>query len=465
MRSTTEALAREAARLNARDWSAVSAAIAATGVPTNDGTAVADAGLKDKLRKVKADIAEAQEERTALAKAVEDAKGAFAGKDTYDTSSDEFKAAKEAVAALGSHDDRIAEMREAERGILEMLGGSSPATGRGQDRPAGDPSDPRGWASSHIFADQDIRQALEHLSTSKAKMGPMQLGEVASREALLADITGSANMRRGDYVGILPQLRRPLSVLDLLPTGTMDGNSIPYTEESGSLDTATETAEGSAKPEGAWTPTDKEATAQTIAHWQKIRKQVLADFPALQSIIDNRLRYGVLRRLEAQVLNGSGSGSNLTGILNTSGIGNVPYDAGELPVDQILEGITKVLLADAMADGIVMHPTDWAAALKLKATGGDEQYYSGGPFSVTPQVMWGLPLIPSKAIPLGTALVGDFAIGAQLFIREGVNVLISDSDQDDFIKNKVTLLGEMRAALPVWRPPAFAEVELVDPTP
>jgi hypothetical protein len=69
-----------------------------------------------------------------------------------------------------------------------------------------------------------------------------------------------------------------------------------------------------------------------------------------------------------------------------------------------------------------------------------------------------VPLIPSVAIAQGTALVGDFSIGAQLLIREGVQVLLSDSDQDDFIRNRVTMLAEMRAALPVFRPAAFATV-------
>jgi HK97 family phage major capsid protein len=97
--------------------------------------------------------------------------------------------------------------------------------------------------------------------------------------------------------------------------------------------------------------------------------------------------------------------------------------------------------------------------LIAKATG-NGHYYSGGPFSVTPQVMWGVPLVPSPAMAQGTVLIGDFAAGAQLFIREGVSVLLSDSDQDDFIKNEVTLLGEMRAALAVWRPAAFCTVDL-----
>lgn len=429
----TRRLAELAAHLNARPWSEVDAKIDASGVPTCKVTGTdSDQDLRGKLSRLETDIAQARDDRKDLQTKVDQAKAAFAGVEGYNRDSDEFQAAQEAVRQLGEHDDKTADMEAAQVGILKLLNHKD---GRGNsDRPSGDPTDPRGsWNSAAVFEDEQMRAVLQHMSSSKAKVGPVQLGEIASREALVTDVTGSANMRRSDWAGILPQLRRQLRVLDLIPTSTMDSNSIPYTQESGSLDTATETAEGGLKPESAWVPTDQTADAQTIAHWLKIRKQVLADFPALQGIIDNRLRYGVERRLEGQILVGDGSGSNLRGILATSGIGAVAYDGAELPADQILVGITNVLLADGMADGAVMHPTDWANTLKAKASG-DGHYYSGGPFSVTPQIIWGIPLVPSKAITLGMVLVGDFAIGAQLFIREGVNVLLSDSDQDDFIR-------------------------------
>ncbi len=78
--------------------------------------------------------------------------------------------------------------------------------------------------------------------------------------------------------------------------------------------------------------------------------------------------------------------------------------------------------------------------------------------------MFGLELttttIVTTAIPAGRALVGDWGRGATLLIREGVHVLVIDSDQDDFVRNRVTLLGEMRAALPVWQPSLFVDVDL-----
>jgi HK97 family phage major capsid protein len=69
--------------------------------------------------------------------------------------------------------------------------------------------------------------------------------------------------------------------------------------------------------------------------------------------------------------------------------------------------------------------------------------------------MWGLPAIPSRAMPQGQALVGAFARGTTLFIREAVNVRISDADQDDFVRNRLTMLGEGRFGLAVWQPTAF----------
>lgn len=433
------------------------------------GAEVADAPLKDKLKKIEAELATERDRRPGLVKARDEAREAFASSESLSQESPEFEAANDAVRELGACDDRVAELKELQVATLKMLGRDAPTSARGNDRPAGDPTDPRtqGWLAATL-GDADTLEALARAAVSKNRFGGIDLGSVASRDALVADITGSTSMRRGDFGGILPQLRRRLSVLDLIPTGTMNNNTFPYTREGGSFATAAETAEGATKPEAALTLTDDEAVAATIAHWLKVRKQALSDAPALQSIIDGRLRYGVLRRLEGQVLSGDGSGANMRGILNTTGLGAVTFSAGAVLVEQILAGITTVMLADAEATGIVMNPIDWQAALLTKATysasagvtGGSGEYVGGGPFQMTPQQLWGVPLVPSIAVAQGTALVGDFAIGAQLLIREGVQVLLSDSDQDDFIRNRVTMLAEMRAALPVFRPAAFSTVAL-----
>jgi HK97 family phage major capsid protein len=418
--------------------------------------------LKDRLKEVESDIASLRDDRVSAIAERDAARDAFAKLDDLTADSDEFKTAQEAVAKVGTIEDTIADRQSVQVGILKMLGQHDEVRARADDEaqrhPLNGEHQPAGWNSKALFERDGIKEALAQAAHTKSRFGGIELGQVCDREALKADVAPTANMRRAADYGILPQLFRPLRVLDLIPTGTMDGNVLPYTQESGNF-LAAETVEGAAKPEDGVVYTDAAATAQTIAAWLKIRKQALADVPALQSIIDARLRYSVQRRLEGQVLNGNGTDPNIRGILATAGLGAVAYAAGQLAADQVLRAMTTVLLADAQATGIVMNPLDWQDALLAKAAG-DGHYYSGGPFSVTPAVMWGVPLVPSPVIPAGTVLVGDFAIGAQLFIREGVNVLLSDSDQDDFIKNKVTLLGEMRAALAVWRPSAFATVDL-----
>lgn len=427
--------------------------------------------LKRKLAEVEDELRSLREERADKARKREEAKEAFAKIDGWDANSSEYQAAKDAVAGLGQVDDKIAETQQVQTDILRMLGQQQhPEQARsGNGRPT-DPASQReggNWDSAHLF-DEDLKAMLASTAGSKGRFGSIRIGEVVDRDRLAADITDTPFMRRGTYVGVVPQIFRPLRVLDLIPTGTTDGNLVPYTQEGGDLDSgAAETAEGDIKPEGTATYTDASAPVQTIASWQKIRKQALSDYSAVQSMIDFRLRYTVMRRLERQILAGDGTGSNLTGILNTAGIGTVAYSGATPSSELVLTGITNVYLAGAEATGIVLNPIDWQTALTQKAelsSGpppvGSGDYVGGGPFMNTPQIMWGVPLVPSPALAQGSGLVGDFQIGATLLVREGVNVLLSDSDQDDFIRNRVTMLGEMRAALPVWRPVAFQNVAL-----
>lgn len=424
--------------------------------------ATATPGLRDRLRAIEERIEGLRDEIKEAEKDERAAQAEYAGLENVVPGTPEFEAAKEASRKVGELRDELADMQAEQTEVLRMLSSSDPAARRAREAMRTDTLDNRpaaGWDSASLLT-QDVGEQLERFANTKSGMGQMQLGEVVTAENFAADIAPTANMRRGDYYGVLPQLQRPLRLLDLIPSGQMNGNNIPYTREGGTFTDAAETAEGATKPEAGVTYTDDEALARVVAGWMKLPKPALADVPALRGIIDQRLRYIVLRRLEAQIINGNGTAPNLRGLLNTSGIGAVAFDGGELAADQILTGIVNVLLADAVADGILMHPTDWANVLKVKAAG-DGHYYSAGPFSVTPQVIWGVPLIPSPAVPAGMVLVGDFSIGVQLFVREGIQVLFSDSDGNDFVQNRVTLLGEGRFALPVWRPAAFSSVDVL----
>jgi HK97 family phage major capsid protein len=423
--------------------------------------------LKDKLKSVEAQLDEARNERAAKAKERDAAREAFAGIDGADTSSPEFQQARKAVEELGQVEQRISGLSEAQVGILKMLG-NDPAITRKADTGGDDRDETGEWSAKSLFTDELVAK-LERAANTKGRVGPMELGQVASRDALKADVTGTSSMRRGAFAGVVTQLRRRITLLDLISVGTTDGNLVPYTQESGTYNAA-ETAESSLKPEGGLIYTDVDANVRTIAAWQKMPKQALADVASMASVIEGRLRYGVQRRLEDQVLAGSGVSPNLQGILATAGIGSVPFGASTPLGELILSSMTQVMLAEAEPTGIVLNPSDWQKILTTKATGSGEYLNevepvlakeagleSAGLSAPLIPTLWGVPVVHSTVIPAGTALVGDWTIGCQLFIREGVNVLMSDSDQSDFISNRVTLLAEMRAALAVWRPAAFSK--------
>ncbi len=205
--------------------------------------------------------------------------------------------------------------------------------------------------------------------------------------------------------------------------------------------------------------------AKTIAHWVKLKRQQLDDVPALAVITQARLVYGVLRRVENQIVAGDGVGENLVGLLNSeTPIGSIPFVADTFLADLTLDGITEVLAAEADPNAVVMNPYDRAAMLKAKAGALDGSwtgpYLSMGPFASSGGTIWDLPWIPLTVMPRGTAIVGDFTQGCTLFVREAPNIRISYADSDDFIRNRCTMLGEGRFGPAIWRPACFAKVAL-----
>jgi HK97 family phage major capsid protein len=72
-----------------------------------------------------------------------------------------------------------------------------------------------------------------------------------------------------------------------------------------------------------------------------------------------------------------------------------------------------------------------------------------------PDTLWGLPVVPTPAMPQGDFLVGALALAAQIYDRMSPEVLISTEHADFFTKNLVAIRAEARLALTVKRPAAL----------
>lgn len=254
--------------------------------------------------------------------------------------------------------------------------------------------------------------------------------------------------------GIITQPQRRLTVRDLVAPGRTASNMITYMKETGFTNNAAPVAEGARKPESTITLAQSTAPVIKLAHFMKASTEILDDFPALQSYIDERLTYGLRLIEENQLLKGSGVGNNLNGLYTQASAYVAPITiAGATHIDILRLALLQAELAEYPSDGLVLHPSNWASIELLKDTTG--QYIIGNPQGTLSPTLWGRPVVTTQAMSIATFLAGAFRMGAQIFDRLLASVAIATENEDDFVNNLITILIEERLALVVNRPEAF----------
>ncbi|ATA23529.1 capsid protein [Brenneria goodwinii] len=254
--------------------------------------------------------------------------------------------------------------------------------------------------------------------------------------------------------GIVAPPERTMTIRNLLMPGTTGSNSIEYVQETGFTNNAAPTAEGVKKPQSDITFELKTAPVRTIPHFFKASRQILDDAPALASYIDGRARYGLRYAEELQLLSGDGTGANILGILPQAAEFSPSLTlTGATPIDRLRLAILQSVLAEYPSSGFVLNPIDWAGIELTKD--GEGRYIIAQPVNGSVARLWGLPVVETQAIVQNTFLTGAFNLAAQIYDRQEIEVLLSTENEDDFVKNMVTIRAEERLALAVYRPEAF----------
>lgn len=348
---------------------------------------------------------------------------------------------KAADEALIKHNELSARMTEIEQKLV-----------RGSEGPQRPKS-----IGQQVTENDDVKAFI----AAKKSKGSVSVQMKAIISALTTDADGSA----GDLIvpqrqaGILGLPQRRMTIRDLLTPGRTSANAIQYVKETGFTNNAATVSEtsGATKPQSDIKFDIVTTSVTTIAHWVLATKQILDDVPQLQSYIDGRLRYGLQYIEENQLLNGGGTGTDLNGIYTqaTAYVAPiVPSAAGNLTkIDVIRLAILQAFLAEFPANGIVMHPSDWAD-IELTKTDDGAYLFANPQGGVEPR-LWRLPVVETQAMTVDKFLTGAFQLGAQIFDREDANVEISTEDSDNFRKNLVTIRAEERLALAVYRPESF----------
>lgn len=254
---------------------------------------------------------------------------------------------------------------------------------------------------------------------------------------------------------VVDAVTRPIQILDIIPTGTMNSASYPWMLETTRTHAAAETAEGATYKESTFELTEQTSTARKITDSIPVTDEQLEDEAAVQSYLDMRVRFGISQRLDNQVLNGDGTPPNLTGIRNTAGIQTQAKSADPVP-DAFFKAMTKIRVTGrAIPTANIMHPNNWQGIRLLRTA--DGIYIWGNPSEAGPERLWGLPVVQSDAIPEGTGLVGSFSDWCQILERRGIIVEMGFIG-NQFTEGKQTIRASMRAVFAVYRAPAFCTV-------
>lgn len=275
--------------------------------------------------------------------------------------------------------------------------------------------------------------------------------------------------------GVIQVDRKPVVVMetaddrtvlrDVLNVSQTDSNSVEYVIIDAYTTAADVVAEAAVKPESTMGISLGTAPVRTLAVHMPVTEQQLQDVPQMRNLIDNRLTYDLRKLEEKQVMYGSGSGQNLTGILPLASVAAItrsaPSDTQNL--DRVRIGITDVLINGYEPNALVVHPYDWEAMILLKAT--TKEYIWA--IVTDPQTgnsrIWGLRVVETVAAKNPASaqrymLVGDFIRGATLWDRQQATVEVGYID-DQFIYNLRTIRAEERIAFGVHAPKAFVKYE------
>lgn len=382
----------------------------------------------------------------------------------YDGDVDDLiKRADDITAKIEQANQRDARLRALQGAVPP--GDPQPQPGQQRQQPGMQPDD-RGNQHPLTVAEAFVRSKALETFRENGKRGNFSVEGADFRAAPAGTVTTGTQPQQNTRVpGIIPQNPDfPLLIANLLDRQTSDGTTLEYMRDTSgpqsSWNQAAVVAEGGDKPKsGPFTFDLITTTLKTVAHWVPITRQAADDNSQLMGYINGRLTYGLEYKLDREILTGNGT-TQMQGILTTSGIGTYQPASGN--TDSKLITVRKAKTQGELAlyppDAIVMNPLDWQDIELDTDANGQFRVITTVTDAGAPMRIWGLVVVTSVAMTAGTALLGGYRMGATLWERQGVTILMTDSHADYFTANTLVILAERRANVAVHTPAAFVKI-------
>lgn len=310
-----------------------------------------------------------------------------------------------------------------------------------------------------------FKSALQEAIEGGAIEGLLKGNSRSASLVVKADMTVAA-----DFTGeVIPADRvpgykydptRPVHVRQLIPQGSTASDVVRFVKESGYSNGAAPKAEGTTLAQSDFDMTASDANVRKIGTYFRISEEMLADTPQLTSYLSARAPEKLLEVEDTQIISGSGTGVNLSGITTDAAdfdvsSGGAFYQSVDSAnqFDVLIAALNQLAIANYSADTIMLHPTDFHKILLLKDTTAEyikKDVYQG----LQPQFN-GVRVVLNTAITSGTFLVGNFSQGTQLWVRDNVNVEFFREDGTNVRDGFVTVRVSERVALTNYLPNAF----------
>lgn len=249
-------------------------------------------------------------------------------------------------------------------------------------------------------------------------------------------------------------------LLDYLPTNPTTAPVISYLQHSSTTGSAETVAAGAAKPEIEFVTQQKLASVSKLAAWTSTTHEALQDFADWSNYVPSELQRQLIDAENQQILNGDGTGTNILGLLNVTGIITATYaPTSGLPTLPDIFGTTIAAMrtgaALATCDLIVIHPeTFWA--VKLAKSTLNTYLDQSDTLTAPADMLWGIPAVQSTAMAAGTALLLDTTKFGRAWIREAMNIQVDPYSGST--TNTLKWVAETRISLTVERPAAIAKI-------
>lgn len=322
---------------------------------------------------------------------------------------------------------------------------------------AADPPPAFQFKTSGQLLQEDLekhRETLKNFKEGKGGKGFTVEVKAVGNMSSSGNLTGSYFVPPTVVPGVVTKLYESVHMRNLLPTGTTDSNVIRYIRDNGGEGGPATVAEGGTKPQIDRDLQIYDANVRKIATYWRVPEEMIEDIPYLQSFIVNISLEEVASVEDTQILYGDGTGNNLSGLFTNATAFAAGTSVVAAPNNFDVIGAAKKQARVAKTNGPLIglvSPVDWYdMRYKTKDTTNNYMLMGGGNGLDIGMNIDGVRILEHTAITAGDFLVFS-PQSAQIFDRAATSVRFYDQDQDNAIKNLITIVVEKRLALPIYR--------------